>query len=58
MMSSEEKVFNRSVFFFKVQFDTSIEKKANSTIKQQKFEGKKKRDRFLISKVDFNFKIS
>ena len=43
------------LFFFHEKIK---KRKTNSTIEQQKFKGQEKRDRLLISKVDFNFQIS
>ena len=40
-----------------VQFISFVKRKANSTTKEQKCKGHKKRDRILFSKVDFNFQI-
>ena len=43
---------------FEVHFISFVERKANYTIDQQKSEGYEKRDRFLFSKMEFNFKIT
>ena len=37
-------------FFFKVQFISFVERRANSTIEQRKCKGDKKRNRLLVSK--------
>ena len=34
-----------------------VKRKAKFTIEQQKFKGHEKRDRILVSKVEFNFQI-
>ena len=44
-------------FLFQFSF-FFVQRKANFTIEQQKCKGHKKRDRLLISKREFNFKIS
>ena len=44
-------IFVSSVRFF-------LQRKANSTIEHQKCKGQEKRDRFLFSKVIFNYHIS
>ena len=43
---------------FKVQCIFIVRRKANSNIEQQKCKGHKKRDRLLVSKVEFSYQIS
>ena len=44
--------------FFQFQFLSFVERKAYSTIGQQKCQGHEKRDQLLVSKVDLSFQIS
>ena len=43
---------------FQVQFISFVKRNANFTIEQQKFKGHEKCNRYLVSKVEFNFQIS
>ena len=45
-------------FFFQVQSISFVKMKANSAIEQQNCKGHEKRDRLLISKMEFNYQIS
>ena len=44
--------------FSLAQFISSVERKTNCTIEQQKCKGHKNCDRLLVSNVDFNIQIS
>ena len=48
----------RGLTFDFFQFISNVKRKANSTIDEQNCKGHKRRDRFLVSKEEFNFQVS